>query len=110
VGELIACDIGPKYPVVQRHGTNYPFIFLDIISKMLFLYSGKQKDDLCKEMVQLYKELDRNGYTWKAIQCDSEKILMTGRVQQFLDDKNIILRFSTPYKHGQNGDVDDILE
>jgi len=55
VGELIAGDIGARYPVIQRNGNEYPFIFVDIISKQMFLYGGKSKNDAFKIMKLLGK-------------------------------------------------------
>ena len=57
-------------------------------------------------MIKLKQKLENDGHTWRTFQCDSEKVLVLGKVKEFLENNNIQLRLSTPYKHAQNGDIE----
>jgi hypothetical protein len=51
-------------------------------------------------------DADRSGHTWQNLQADSENIIKDGKIRKLLDEWNVGLRLSSPYKHSQNGFVE----
>lgn len=106
IGEFICGDIGAKFPVLQRNRSYYPFFFIDVTSKFLFVYFGRTKSDISNCLRKLYQTVAYHGHTWKYLQTDSESIFEGGKVPDILNTFNIGIRYSSPYKHEQNGDIE----
>ena len=51
----------------------------------------KTQNDAVKVMIKLKKKLGNDGHTWRMLQCDSEKVLVLGKVKEFLENNNIQL-------------------
>jgi len=75
--QLFCLDIGAKFPVIQRTGHLYPFIFIEASSKKLFFYTERSKDDADKVLSKFKSERDRDA-DWRYLQCDSESVLTYG--------------------------------
>ena len=106
--EIVLSDIMAKFKVQSRNGNNYCFIFMNKVTKYLLPYFGKSKDQLVKSLDKFREEfIEIHGLDWKILQNDSEEIYMSGKVKEFCIKHQINQRFFAPYKHQQNGGIEN---
>jgi hypothetical protein len=108
--QIFAGDILAKFNVPNDRKEDWIFLFTDVATAMLFPYFGKSKKDFATSLVSLKEDVvDKTNYKWEYLQTDDEKATTKGKVKQFVRTQGIKQRISAPYKHGQNGTIEKMV-
>ena len=101
-GEIISAD-----PIFKIYPESYDkdlgaFLFADECTGMLHVFVGRHKSQFmdCMKIVELWYR--SWGCKIKYLQTDSEAVVMSQELTEWLLEKNIHPRMSVPYEHWQN--------
>ena len=102
IASLISGDIvGPITPTA-RDGSKYFFLFVDRRTSYNHVSTSKSKDGFITALKHCYEWYKAQGFTIKAFRSDSENIIVSGGVQEYLKTQVVDRQFSLPYAHWQN--------
>ena len=102
IGHTITSDILPKIKPTSIHGENCAFIFCCVFTGFLHGYVSSTKTDFLSFLSSVVDFYKFHGHAVKILRIDSEIVLMSNNVMQFLFDNGIQLQNSAPYAHYQN--------
>lgn len=105
--EKIGVDYKGPFKIKSLHGYSGFFLFSDYKSDYVWIYLCKAKSeflDACKAFH--LKHYRQQGYVWAVLQCDYERINTNRKVLAWLQEKEITLTASPPYRHDKNGQVE----
>jgi len=102
IASLISGDIiGPVTPTA-KDGSKYFFLFVDRRTKYYHVSPARSKDGFITALKYLYEWYKSKGHTIKAFRSDSESIMVSGGVEEYLKAQVVDQQFSLPYAHWQN--------
>ena len=102
IGTIISGDIiGPITPT-NKKGHGYFFLFVDRTTSFYHTFTSATKDGFLTSLQYVFNYYKQHGHPMHTFRSDSEKILVEGKVAEFLADENVRQQFSLPYAHHQN--------
>lgn len=105
--EKIGIDYKGPFKIRSYHGYSGFFLFSDYTSDYVWAYLCKAKSEFLNACQAFYlKHYRGKDFTWLVLQCDYERINTNKKVMEWLQEKEIILTASPPYRHDKNGQVE----
>lgn len=102
IGWLVSGDIiGPIKPTA-RCGAQYFYLFVDRRTSHLTVFTSATKDGFITSLKKVYDTYKALGHKMHAFRSDSESIMVSGNVEDFLENNHVKQEFSLPYEHHQN--------
>ena len=102
IGYLVSGDIvGPVTPKA-KDGSRYFFLFVDRRTSFYHVFTSRTKDGFITALKQVYDFYTKHGHTMRVFRSDSEQILISGDVAEFLNTSAVKQDLSLPYAHHQN--------
>jgi hypothetical protein len=102
IANLISGDIiGPITPTA-KDGSKYFFLFVDRRTSYYHVSTSKSKDGFITALKHCYDWYKSQGHTIRAFRSDSENIMVSGGVEEYLKSQVVEQQFSLPYAHWQN--------
>ena len=103
-GEYLHSDLCGKMEVESLGGNLHFALFKDEATAFRLVYPIATKDKLYDKLRQVVRDVaDQTGQMVKRIRSDHGKEFESAKVQQFLEDNDIIHEYSAIYVHEQNG-------
>ena len=102
IADIISGDIiGPISPPTAE-GHRYFFLFVDRRSSYLHVFTSGGKENFLTSLKTVYDFYKNKGFTINTFRSDSEKIMIEGKVKEYLSNNNVYQQTSLPYQHYQN--------
>lgn len=101
-GKIIYCDLLPKIAPSSLQGWTLAFIFSDEATGYLHAFGGISKTeflDHLRSVIAFYKQWN---CPVKTLRNDSENVLNSQEVHEYLEGERVIKQSSVPYCHYQN--------
>jgi Reverse transcriptase (RNA-dependent DNA polymerase) len=101
-GEILSSDIIGKINPPTRDGHCWFFLFADVATGYMHVYTAKSKDgylSAIKSVIKWYRSKNLNP---KIMRTDSERMLIMGDVGRYLEIEGITPEHSAPDAHYQN--------
>jgi len=100
-GEMVASDFVPVTPVSCFGHIGY-FLFRDVASDYEWPYIVKSKEQFLEGLEAFLLMLNQNRHAMIKLRTDSEAVLNSKAVRQFLADKGVQKQSSPPYEQQRN--------
>jgi hypothetical protein len=102
IGHTISTDVLPKISPVSIHGEYNAFVFCCVFTGFLHGYVSSTKTDFLSFLSSVVDFYKFHGHTVKILRTDSENVLMSESVMEYLYANRIQMQNSAPYAHYQN--------